>query len=172
MSRTDGRTDRWPLAKNWLFSEPLTYCSPAQTQFTAAVTRTHIGLHAIRIGTCALAAVSAERLLVLPIIKHPSPQLTLTVGASSIVSGGQAVDWRAEKAYWDASCRCDCRSFAGHDSMLPLPRHWRVPALGPIKEQMKQWFRTHVHVGSSMQFDLQLQGSCNRWNTKRFNSLI
>ena len=68
----------------------------AKTEFTAAVTRTHIGLHTIRIGTCALAAVSAERLLVLPIIKHPSPQLTLTVGASSIVSGGVAVDWPAE----------------------------------------------------------------------------
>jgi len=89
----------------------------------------------MRIGTCALAAVSAERLLVLPIIKHPSPQLTLTVGASSIVSGGVAVDWPAEKAYWNASCRCDCISFAGHDSMLPLPRQRRVPALGPIKSR-------------------------------------
>jgi len=93
---TDRRTDRWPLAKNWLFSEPPTYCSLAQTEFTAAVTRTHIGLHAIRIGTCALVAVSAERLLALPIIKHPSLQLTLTVGAPSIVSGGVAVNCSAE----------------------------------------------------------------------------
>jgi len=69
-------------------------------------------------------------------------------------------------------CRCDCRSFAWQDSM-PLLCCWQVLALS------KSWWSSdlvhswQLHMCMSVRpcSLIDLQGSCNRWNRKWFNSL-
>jgi len=121
----------------------------------------------LELGTRALAAVSAEQLLALLIIKL-KPVTSVDTSRSAIL---RCVRWPGRwLACWVGLLgrQCECIWFVGQDSMLSTTTMPYTTTAG--RELMKQWSCTRVHVGSSAVLS-SLQCSCNQWNRNQLNSL-
>jgi len=113
----------------------------------------------LEMGMCAPAAVSAERLLALLIIKL-KPLTSVDTSRSAVLRC--VPGHRLACSVGLLRDQCNCRSFTGQESVLPpsLPS-----SAGIIKAQKTQW-RAHrfIHAVWSV-------FSCKWWNWKRLNSL-